>query len=265
MQTTQLTGGRGWLDAPAAASVHRIDRQLGRPADVNDAGRSPEQANANRAAWEAWRDGRGPWAPYALGADESVHCKGLAVDSDDWYNPEAAAVWRANGWRQTARYDDDRDEPWHGEYFAEHDQHINDAPPAPPAAAAAETPMEDDVTVTYCAGTKQKYQMILANAGLFWIVPNGSVETGPVVWLTETVLAALIQDARGSKSKGAAPVLIYDTTAKHWLYAAHGGVVILRGDEERRNIIEQLNPPRLKVPGSYAALIVNNIREGKDG
>lgn len=139
MQVTQLTGGRGWLDAAAAASVHRIDRQLGRLADVNDAGRSAEQANANRAAWEAYRDGRGPWAPYALGADESVHCQGRAVDSDDWYNAAAAAVWRANGWRQTARYNDDRDEPWHGEYFAEQDQHINDPEPS----TATPDPEED--------------------------------------------------------------------------------------------------------------------------
>ncbi|WP_402843813.1 hypothetical protein [Microbacterium sp. GXS0129] len=131
MQVTQLTGGRGWLESAAAASVHRIDRQLGRLADVNDAGRSAEQANKNRAAWEDYKYRGGPWAPYALGADESVHCKGRAVDSDDWYNDAAAAVWRENGWRQTARYNDDRDEPWHGEYLPENDQHINDPEPAP--------------------------------------------------------------------------------------------------------------------------------------
>lgn len=131
--TTNLGPGangteRGWAADDAAASIFRIDQQLGRPADINEAGRSAENADRNRAAWEAYRDGRGPWAPYALGSGDSVHCTGLAADSDDWYDPAAAAVWRDNGWRQTARYNDDRDEPWHGEYNLDLDNHRNDTP-----------------------------------------------------------------------------------------------------------------------------------------
>lgn len=121
--------GRGWLATAAAASVARIDRQFGRPADINDAGRSPEQADENYRRWIAYQNG-GPWAPYALPSWESVHCKGEAADSDDWYNAQAAAGWRDNGWRQTARYADDRDEPWHGEYFPNLDNHRNDPAPA---------------------------------------------------------------------------------------------------------------------------------------
>lgn len=125
MQPTDLGHGRGWLDAPAAASVFRIDQQLGRPADINDAGRSAAQADENHRRWLAYKNGTGPWAPYALPSWASVHCDGLAADSDDWYN-DAGTVWYRNGWRQTARYNDDRDEPWHGEYFPWHDLHIND-------------------------------------------------------------------------------------------------------------------------------------------
>ncbi|MFJ2532794.1 M15 family metallopeptidase domain-containing protein [Microbacterium maritypicum] len=145
MQKVELSGGRGWLDAPAAASVHRIDQQLGRLADINDAGRSPEQADKNYAAWIAYLAG-GPKAPYALPASKSVHCQGLAVDSDDWYNARAAAIWRENGWKQTARYPNNpkKDEPWHGEYFPALDQHRNN----PASSGANITPdPEEDITM----------------------------------------------------------------------------------------------------------------------
>lgn len=114
--------GRGWLAPEPAASLARIDAQLGRLADINEAGRSPEKADENYRKWLAYKNGSGPWAPYALPASKSVHCWGYAADSDDWYNAAAAAVWRENGWRQTARYSDDRDEPWHGEYSTSNDK-----------------------------------------------------------------------------------------------------------------------------------------------
>lgn len=120
-ECVDLGHGRGRAERSTAEAIWRIDSDLGRPADVNEAWRSPEQANANRARWLAYERylKGGPWAPkapYALGADESVHCGGTAVDSDDWYIPAAAAVWRRHGFRQTARYPGTaRDEPWHGE------------------------------------------------------------------------------------------------------------------------------------------------------
>ncbi len=137
-----LDGGRGWASPAAAASIHRIDRQLGRLADINEAGRSREKADENHRKWLDYLNG-GPWAPYALPADKSVHVSGDAADSDDWYDPEAAAVWRDNGWRQTARYPGNpkKDEPWHGEHFEHLDNHRND--PAP--AAGAVTAREDEL------------------------------------------------------------------------------------------------------------------------
>lgn len=111
---------RGWASDAAAASIFRIDKQLGRPVQITDAGRSAEDADANYARYLAYLDG-GPWAPLALPANKSVHCKGDATDSDD-----TDAPWTANGWAQTARYPDDRDEPWHREYFPDRDQHRTD-------------------------------------------------------------------------------------------------------------------------------------------
>lgn len=128
-----LGHGRGRAERSTAEAIWRIDRDLGRPADVNEAWRSPEQANANRARWLAYERhlNGGPWAPkapYALGAEDSVHCDGTAVDSDDWYDSAAAAVWRRHGFRQTARYPGTaRDEPWHGEHRAEWEE-ITGAP-----------------------------------------------------------------------------------------------------------------------------------------
>ena len=134
--------GRGWLAPAPAASLARIDAQLGRPADINEAGRSPEQANENRRKWLAYERylNGGPWAPkapYALGADQSVHCWGYAADTDDSYDPAASAVWERNGWVQTALYPNNlaKHEPWHREYREDRDQHRND-----PAPAGAETP-----------------------------------------------------------------------------------------------------------------------------
>lgn len=149
-----LGHGRGWASPRAAASIRRIDAQLGRLADINEAGRSPEQANENRRKWLAYERylNGGPWAPkapYALGADESVHCSGDAADSDDWYDPRAAAVWRDNGWRQTARYFDRqgrptaKDEPWHGEHFEHLDNHRFDGVPSGGAAAASPEPISN--------------------------------------------------------------------------------------------------------------------------
>lgn len=150
---TDLGHGRGWASPKAAASIRRIDTQLGRLADINEAGRSPERANENRRKWLAYERylNGGPWAPkapYALGADESVHCSGNAADSDDWYVARAAAVWRDNGWRQTARYPGNKakDEPWHGEYDEHLDNHRNDPAPSGGGSAIA-VPEEDDMAI----------------------------------------------------------------------------------------------------------------------
>lgn len=141
-ECVDLGHGRGRAERSTAEAVWRIDADLGRPADVNEAWRSPEQANANRARWlayERYLNGGpwAPWAPYALGAEDSVHCDGEAVDSDDWYNPAAAAVWRRHGFRQTARYPGTaRDEIWHGEHRDEWEE-----PGARPAGGNA-TPIQ---------------------------------------------------------------------------------------------------------------------------
>lgn len=149
---TDLGHGRGWAAPAPAASIRRIDAQLGRLADINEAGRSPEQADENRRRWLAYERylNGGPWAPkasYALGSDESVHCWGYAADTDDSYDPEASAVWLDNGWVQTALYPNNprKHEPWHREYQWWRDNHRNDPAPAGGGTSKpASEPEEED-------------------------------------------------------------------------------------------------------------------------
>lgn len=157
--------GRGWAADDAAASIHRIDQQLGHPVQITEAGRSAEDADKNYAAWIAYQNG-GPWAPYALPASKSVHCRGEAVDSN-----EHSAPWEANGWVQTARYDDDRDEPWHREYFPDRDQHIND-------------PQEDDMPLDQNRDYPA-FAAMLQRSLRFDVRPNGvgaDWKLGPTLW-----------------------------------------------------------------------------------
>ncbi len=123
--------------------IHLSHRPAARtPAQITEAGRSIEEADKNYAAYRAYVEGRGPWAPLALPpGSKSVHCKGYASDTDAYKDPHEDAVWEDNGWIQTARYDDppDEDEPWHREYFRDRDNHRND-----PAPTTTESPEEDD-------------------------------------------------------------------------------------------------------------------------
>lgn len=134
MQTTDLGAGRGWLDAPAAASICRIDAQLGHPVQITEAGRTYQQQQEHYDRYLAYLAG-GPWAPIALDPDTpSVHQVGYATDSD-----EADAPWKENGWFHTVYRDGVLVEPWHREYDASRDQHIND--PAPTASHQENTDM----------------------------------------------------------------------------------------------------------------------------
>lgn len=161
--TVDIGGGRGRLAPNPAASLARIDAQLGRLADVNDAWRSPNVADENSRKWLAYQNGTGPIAPYALDRWGSIHCRGYATDSDDWYDPAAAAIWRRNGWRQTALYPvgDSRREPWHGEYDEALDQHLGQ----PAVTATGNLPIpEGNSTMFIIHNASNPSQLVLVTA-----------------------------------------------------------------------------------------------------
>jgi hypothetical protein len=185
--TTDLGHGRGWAADDAAASIFRIDAQLGQPVQITEAGRSAEDADKNYAAYRAYLDG-GPWAPLALPAKLSVHCKGEAVDSN-----EHDAPWEANGWIQTARYDDDRDEPWHREYFKDRDQHLNDP--------TTDTTLEDLMKLhLFQIDPRSDGRWIVADfaVGEYHVVSNG------------TQLDLTRQDPRVTELSGPQPAFLLD-------------------------------------------------------
>lgn len=119
MQTSDLGHGRGWLRADAAASLLRVDRALGHPIDINDAGRT------NAEQWEMWRKYGSPRAAYP---GTSTHETGIAIDTDE----RPIALLAEHGWYRPFDF-----EPWHFKYVPANDRHRND--PAP-----ASTTREDD-------------------------------------------------------------------------------------------------------------------------
>lgn len=171
-QAVDIGHGRGRLATAPAASLARVDQAFGRPADVNEAWRSPEQANANYARYRAYlRDPkRNPWAPIALPAEESIHCRGYALDTDDT-SDEQMRVWNDHGWYWTVYRDGKLVERWHLEYFPDRDNHRNDPDPR---KAFLMTLSDDDQRVLFDR-TNQIYTWLDA---VQQALLNGREETG---------------------------------------------------------------------------------------
>ncbi|MHC9045824.1 M15 family metallopeptidase domain-containing protein [Microbacterium saperdae] len=153
-RTVDIGGSRGRLTPAAAASLRRVDAELGRLTDVNSAWRDPKTQQEFRDAYLAYLDG-GPWAPIALAPEDSVHCDGEAIDTDDGYNPHTVAILNRHGWFHTVyRWINGKRvlvEPWHLERDASRDQHRRDPAPAGGAnttPAEPDDPEEDDMKPT---------------------------------------------------------------------------------------------------------------------
>lgn len=119
MQRTELAGDRGWLDAPAAASLARIDAEIRHLLQITDAGRSFFQQEKN---WLAWLNGTGS---YAAEPGTSPHEFGNAIDTDE--GKHIVEVMERHGWRRPLD-----DEPWHWVYWLHLDRHRNDPAPSTP-------------------------------------------------------------------------------------------------------------------------------------
>lgn len=138
-EQVDLGFGRGWLNRPAAASIRRIDRQIGHPLQITEAGRTWGRQN------EHWLTYRRVGRPIALHPDTpSEHQKGNSIDSDE--AQRIIAILEDHGWRRTVyRWVNGKwtlVERWHFEYFAHLDNHRND--PAPSEAAPAAPVHEED-------------------------------------------------------------------------------------------------------------------------
>lgn len=116
--TVDLGHGRGWLEVEAAKSQARIDRALGHPQQITEAGRdyATQLGHYERFMKFGSPIALAPWVP-------SVHQKGRAKDTDE----RPVALLNDHGWFHTVyRYVNGRRtlmEPWHFEYFPERDNH----------------------------------------------------------------------------------------------------------------------------------------------
>lgn len=77
-------------------------------------------------AWTAWTEGRGPKPNHsrAIHPDFSIHCRGTALDSDDWVIPGFIAHMEEHGWIRTAA--SDPTERHHFEYQWWRDKHYGE-------------------------------------------------------------------------------------------------------------------------------------------
>lgn len=118
------------LSAPAAASFQRVQKRFG---FVN--------VNSSYRSWtEQWRFYQDyingvPGAPLALHPDRSMHCKGLAIDTDYVTVMRGAGDY---GWRSTVPTED-----WHFDYFATLDRHYGE-PAGETSKPFPDAPKEDD-------------------------------------------------------------------------------------------------------------------------
>lgn len=132
------------FEPAAALSWQRMEKAAGRPIDVNSSYRDWQ------AQYQLWwnHTHNVPGAPFALHPDRSMHCKGLAADSDD---QQLLRGLSDHGWRQTALQ---IGEPWHFDYFRTLDDHANTPAggnpvplPIPPAPIQEEE--EDDMRMIF--------------------------------------------------------------------------------------------------------------------
>lgn len=114
----------------AAASFRRLEKEIGRPVDVNSTYRDWDTQMGMYLAWTAWVNGRGPkpWHSRAVHPYYSIHCQGNALDSDDWRTPGFNAIAARHGWIRTAAWDPT--EQHHFEYQSWNDRHRFDPAPA---------------------------------------------------------------------------------------------------------------------------------------
>jgi len=121
-------------------SIHRIDAQLGRYLDINSAWRDPQEQERLYTAYRSYVNGNGPWAPIALPPEQSVHCKGEAIDTDD-NNAAMTRILNNNGWFHTVFRNGVLVEPWHYEYDYKRDKFYGGQPAG---SGSGSTPIEED-------------------------------------------------------------------------------------------------------------------------
>ena len=121
MDATVLSNGRGWLRADAAASLARVDAEIGHPLQITESGRTWAQQKAHWGHYQKYG------SPIAKPPGTSLHESGLAIDTDE----RRTEVLNRHGWFHTVyRWVNGKYtlvEPWHYEYSPGRDRYIGQA------------------------------------------------------------------------------------------------------------------------------------------
>lgn len=132
----------------AAASFRRVEADWGSRIDINRTYADYDTQMGMFLAWNRYVASGYDRALYpghsrALHPDKSMHCRGLALDSDDWQKRGFNEVMAEHGWIRTAA--DDPTERHHYEYQVWRDEHRFDQAPAGDGSQAFD-PEEEDMT-----------------------------------------------------------------------------------------------------------------------
>jgi hypothetical protein len=186
-----IRAGVGFLQE-AANSWIRLEHRLGQIIPVNSSYRDAVEQMQMYRAWQCYVAGNcaHPGHSRALHPDESVHCAGLAVDTDAWRWAGFLAVAAEYGWIQTAAWDPT--EQHHLEYQAHRDQHRNE--PVPPALGSA-------AWLAYLESLEEgdehmRYLFTKDSGGNLWTLVNTA--TGEIVQTREQHIANTWAIAWGS-------------------------------------------------------------------
>lgn len=142
-----LRPGVGYVEA-AAASMARLEsafhRRYGRQRTSNSTYRDYGKQLKMWRDWTAWEQGRGPKPNHsrALHPDESMHCRGLADDTNEWTTPGYIALAADHGWIRTAAWDPT--ERHHFEYQERRDNHRHEGWPAGTGSTPFPRPDEEE-------------------------------------------------------------------------------------------------------------------------
>lgn len=165
--TVLINRGRGRATLSATQSIHRIDSQLGRLLDINSAWRDPFEQEKLYNAYQ--RDPKNN--PIALAPEDSVHCKGEAIDSDDGYNASIVRVLNSNGWFHTVYRVENGvrvlKEPWHFEYTYSKDNFRGGTP-----AGEADDSMSAQDVAALKTHMDQQFKNYLGVNGANYTVPQ---------------------------------------------------------------------------------------------